>query len=216
MQTELMLSAAGSRNCVSPGLPLENSSGKTITAISGRKCSELLPLLNLNGCLERMSRALFQTLWASTAVSLIWRDSVTPSNRSLFRLVPLTPRTDETGCGLLHTPTGTANQMAPSMGETYPGSWWHTSHGFSKDGKSNGKNGNELGRQVNQNQWPTATATDWKRTPITSYYAMKPLTHGTPDTLGQAVCREEKTKSGSLNPHFVNWLMGYPKDWMDE
>jgi site-specific DNA-cytosine methylase len=36
------------------------------------------------------------------------------------------PRTDEIESGLLHTPTATANQMAPSMRSRDAGSWWAT------------------------------------------------------------------------------------------
>lgn len=51
-----------------------------------------------------------------------------------------------------------------------------TPHGFSKDGKSNGPSGNELGRAVNK--------------------------------LGDA-------NGGSLNPDWVEWLMGWPIGWTD-
>jgi hypothetical protein len=52
---------------------------------------------------------------------------------------------------------------------------WPTPHGFSKDGRSNGPSGNELGRAVNQNG----------------------------------------TNGGSLNPPWVEWLMGWPIEWTD-
>jgi len=55
--------------------------------------------------------------------------------------------------------------------------FWPTPHGMSKDGKSNGPSGNELGRAVNQ--------------------------------------REEKSNGGSLNPPWVEWLMGWPIGWTD-
>lgn len=45
-------------------------------------------------------------------------------------------------------------------GATDSGSW-PTPHGFSKDGRSNGPSGNELGRSVNQ--WPTPSRTDGER-----------------------------------------------------
>lgn len=86
---------------------------------------------------------------------------------------------------------------------------WPTPHGFSKDGKSNGPSGNELGNAVNRSLWPTPTAMN--------------------DTGGPALCKwggsrsREKLKSmttpeelnGSLNPEFVEWLMGYPFGWTD-
>lgn len=59
------------------------------------------------------------------------------------------------------TPTATANQLSPSMAK-HPGcrEWWPTPHGFSKDGKSNGPSGNELGRAVNQSLWPTPRSSE--------------------------------------------------------
>ncbi len=53
---------------------------------------------------------------------------------------------------------------------------WPTPHGFSKDGKSNGPSGNELGRAVNKMQ---------------------------------------DANGGSLNPDWVEWLMGWPIGWTD-
>ena len=52
---------------------------------------------------------------------------------------------------------------------------WTTPHGFSKDGKTNGPSGNELGRAVN----------------------------------------EAGSSGGSLNPTWVEWLMGWPLGWTD-
>lgn len=47
--------------------------------------------------------------------------------------------------------------LAHLTGETASG-LWPTPHGFSKDGKSNGPSGNELGRAVNRSLWPTPSA----------------------------------------------------------
>lgn len=43
--------------------------------------------------------------WASMMCYLTWKRSATPQGRLLFRLVPSTPRTGETGFGLWGTPT---------------------------------------------------------------------------------------------------------------
>jgi hypothetical protein len=43
------------------------------------------------------------------------------------------------------------------------GRLWPTPHGFSKDGKSNGPSGNELGRAVNQRLWPTPSANNYEQ-----------------------------------------------------
>ena len=48
----------------------------------------------------------------------------TPQGRLLFQLAPSMLPTNETESGLLHTPTATGNQDAPSMRDK--GSWWAT------------------------------------------------------------------------------------------
>lgn len=79
---------------------------------------------------------------------------------------------------------------------------WPTPHGFSPDGKSNGPSGNELGRAVNQSlRLATPTARDWKSgkaSEATHSRNSRPLS----EQIG-----------GSLNPDWVELLMGWPKGW---
>src|SRR5690242_18129952 len=71
---------------------------RKMTATSGRKCADLLRKSDRLGSLLK---TLLVTLpWGSTKCLLTWRPLVTPSRRLLFRLVPLTPDTGETGSGL--------------------------------------------------------------------------------------------------------------------
>lgn len=79
---------------------------------------------------------------------------------------------------------------------------WPTPHGMSKDGKSNGPSGNELGGAVNRSLMvPTPTSRDWK------------------SGKASAATRERNSRplsehvGGSLNPTWVEWLMGYPTGW---
>jgi hypothetical protein len=85
-------------------------------------------------------------------------------------------------------------------------SMWPTCHGFSKDGKSNGPSGNELGRAVNRSLWPTPKSQDWKD-------GTSPGAYNRPaeSDLGKVVGPTKA--SGSLNPAWVEWLMGYPDGW---
>lgn len=64
---------------------------------------------------------------------------------------------------------------------------------------------------------PTPTATDWKRTPVTNYYAFRPITHNQVDTLSQFVARSCQCgkKNHRLEPLFVERLMGFPTGWTD-
>lgn len=81
---------------------------------------------------------------------------------------------------------------------------WPTPHGFSKDGTSNGPSGNELGRAVNQSLWPTPTTGAALGKWGGSGARAKMRTMVTPEEL-----------NGSLNPTWVEWLMGWPLGWSD-
>ena len=60
--------------------------------------------------------------------------------------------------------------------------------------------------------WPTATARDYKggRMPETLAKAGRNETNSLPDAVNA-----QMGKTGSLNPQWVEWLMGYPEGWTD-
>lgn len=103
-----------------------SSEARRMTVTSGRKWLALLQSYNLNGLLARTCEVLLVNQWGSSAAFLTWNASATKPRHLLFQLAPSMPRTGEIGSGLLHTPTSTANQMAPSMKSRDPGSWWAT------------------------------------------------------------------------------------------
>jgi hypothetical protein len=92
---------------------------------------------------------------------------------------------------------------------------WPTPHGFSKDGKSNGPSGNELGRAVNQRQmWPTPQASDNRdRGNLSDPSIQRRIKMGKQINLSMQV--KETAHGGSLNPTWVEWLMGWPLAWTD-
>jgi len=114
---------------------------------------------------------------------------------------------------------------------------WPTPHGFSADGRSNGPSGNELGRAVNRSLWPTPTATEGTRgnkpprpwdtgVPLAQMVALYPTPRATDGTKGLrtpegAAAEVARNKGpdlgavvgGSLNPEWVEWLMGFPPNW---
>jgi hypothetical protein len=88
---------------------------------------------------------------------------------------------------------------------------WPTPHGFSKDGRSNGPSGNELGRAVNKS-FPTPVSTSQSG-------GRKGLDGGSHARArlvqdhGEQAMKE--LTGGSLNPTWVEWLMGWPIEWTD-
>ncbi|BBO84500.1 hypothetical protein DSCO28_50660 [Desulfosarcina ovata subsp. sediminis] len=115
---------------------------------------------------------------------------------------------------------------------------WPTPHGFSQDGKSNGPSGNELGRAVNRSiPTPTSsmmTMADMEQakysgnggkrpsykdakfpTPAARDYRSpnkKPYSERGGGKKGEQL---PNAVGGSLNPPWVEWLMGWPIGWTD-
>lgn len=85
---------------------------------------------------------------------------------------------------------------------------WPTPHGFSKDGKSNGPSGNELGRAVNR-AFPTPLARDAHNR---SGQAKRYLEQGRVNLQDRMAADGIR---GSLNPTWVEWLMGWVLGWTD-
>jgi hypothetical protein len=136
----------------------------------------------------------------------IWPRSGTTHNGIAYQRQPSAPRTSATEYSLsLHetmewTPTATANQMAPSMRQRNPGlRLWPTP--TTKDRSQeppNRKGGISLGTAARL--WPTPVARDHKGV-------------GMKGQLPTTVWQSEG--SGSLNPEWVEWLMGFPIGWTD-
>tara|TARA_E500000178_G_scaffold130150_1_gene129995 strand:+ start:1072 stop:1779 length:708 start_codon:yes stop_codon:yes gene_type:complete len=202
---------------------------RKMTAISGRK---YFPLFKQSGQLGAFSRMFLDTLaWASTRCYLTWKPKATPAGRLLFQLAPSMPRTDETESGLWRTPLaadGTHNHcLAPSVleGRTTmtltnqvkggQAGFWATPR--TTDGTGGPNKLDEKGRRISQTNpdlvfgakladqvkmWPTPTAQDAKNNGGESQHERntKPL---------------NAEVGGSLNPQWVEWLMGYPEGWTD-
>ena len=171
----------------------EIEEAKMMTDISGQK---YLPLLKQSDPLGQFSKMFMATsLWVSTKCYLIWKGKTTPSGRLLFQLAPLTHPTEETEFGL-----------SQKMWRT-PDTGQGGTSGLLKEGKTHRENGQpiqvRLVDQVNNPKlWPTPTVQDSKNNGGQSQHERntKPL---------------NAEVGGSLNPQFVEWLMGYPEGWTD-
>mgnify|MGYP007100933057 CR=1 FL=1 len=168
----------------SPGVSPGSAAAREMTAISGRKCAELLPLSNLDGCLARMCRALMtRNSWASTECFLTWKDSATQQYRLKFRLVPSMPRTEGQESGLSgFWPSPNLSPESKQLGSNArPGNrslgeaakMWPTAteHGNHNKAGALATSGDGLSTAVKA-LWPTATSNDDNKTPE-AHLAMK-------------------------------------------
>ena len=187
----------------SPGPKPGGNEARQMTVTSGRRWLGLLKSYGLHGSLARTCEDLLTSQWASSAAFLTWRASATKPSHLLFRLAPSTPRTAEIESGLLHTPTSKANQFAPSMRERDAGSWWATPAAADSRGSTGGNQGKSLRTDVRM--WPTPKARDWKDGASAGTQG-----RSSPD-LGKVVGQSQT--AGSLNPTWVEWLMGFPVGW---
>jgi len=188
---ELTSSPGGSP--VSRGVSLEKKRATSIhkTAISGQKWLPLLKSYSLNGSLAKMSKALLTNQWASPGHSLTWRALDTNQHIGFYLQLRSERYTGEIGSSFWRTPD-TGEGGTP---------------GLLKEGKTHRENGQpiqvRLVDQVNSpHLWPTPTTQDAANNGGKSQYERNSL------PLNAAV-------GGSLNPEWVEWLMGFPIGWTD-
>ena len=223
MQDDLFQTATSSQqdthasHLVRPG----SDEARKMTVTSGRK---YLPLCKQSGRLGAFSRMFLDTsVWASTKCFLTWKAKVTPSNRLLFQLAPSMPRTDETGSGLW--PTAVADDTGMRKNKYAQGGtplslavqqpqMWATPTAAISQGTTRPptKGGGSRDLRQDVKMWPTPRASEWKGTgPLGSKSHNHRLEKGYLD----ATVQEKTQVSGSLNPQWVEWLMGYPSGWTD-
>ena len=171
-----------------------SAEAQKMTDISGHT---FFPLFKPNDPLGAFSRMFMGTsLWASTRCYLTWKGRPTPQGRSLFQLVPRTHLTDETEFG------------------SSPKTWATPTAANAKGSTAGNPNRPKAGRDLRTDvqMWPTPTAHNYKggRTPETLAKAGRNETNSLPDAVNA-----QMGKTGSLNPQWVEWLMGYPEGWTD-
>ena len=176
---------------VNPGPQPGSSEAQKMTVTSGRSWLPLLKTYGLDGSLGKMCEAVLTNRWASNAAFLTWKASATAPSHLLFQLAPSMPRTDETEFGFWPTATGQDNAQVRGVGKT-----------------KGTKRGTTLGGAVRM--WPTPTANeDAAGTPAGK---MQGMLGNHPDIRGTT---PEEWSRGSLNPAWVEWLMGFPTGHTD-
>ena len=190
---------------------------QAMTVGSGRRWLELLSVPGPLGCWLRM--CLESSVWNSTRCWLTWNASSTPHGRLLFRLAPSMPRTDGNGFGLWPTMTAadrnghaqTATNRTPGQtgGTTLAGAvrLWPTPKAqpsgpdyarMNRDGSG----GDDLVTAVARSMFPTPTTQDAHN-------------NGSKSQANRNTPPLNAVVGGSLNPTWVEWLMGYPIGWTD-
>ncbi len=180
---------------VTPG----SGEARTMTAISGRKCSESYKRQGQLGSLVRM--LLESSAWHSTKCVLTWKRVDTKSSRPLFQLAVSMPSIEEIESGLLLG--GGAMWPTPSVCGNY------NRKGASKN------SGNGLATAVLF--WPTPTRREYfpPRMPETMKKKNRnPMTNSLGDAV-QHIEGKDYKQTGQLNPAWVEWLMGYPIGWTE-
>ena len=233
MQMELTLSAAGSRDRASLGPQPGSAEAQKMTVTSGRKCYELLKLSGQDGSLARMSEILFRWKWASSVAFLTWKISAMPSKHLLSVLSVSVPRTDVIGAGLWATARAQdAKHAAATEWEL------QTDHAGTRDslrvqvakrglwptpkGSPSGPDFAKMERSPTSGlslptvvaMYPTPTVGAGLCGGTGNFQQLHKLKDE-----GQITEDERRNMSqgngGSLNPTWVEWLMGFPPGWTD-
>ena len=202
---------------------------RKIQDTSGQKCLDLSKNSDRLGLLEKM---LVDTLNSvSTPYSRTWKVKTTPQGRLVFQLLASVPNTKEKESGLWRTPDAYSggsnlNKIKEALAE----------------GHLKRKSGHtiqiRLADQVRESRlWPTPRASaamaektenirnrGTQRGKLEEKVAMMPTPTARDHKDTGANTNYEKAKKkgrlaghagGSLNPTWVEWLMGYPKGWTD-
>lgn len=166
----------------------------------------------------------------STELPLIWKEKTTPAGRSIFRLAPSTRRTSDSG--YIGAPWPTPQAGTPSQnGYNEAGSTDFSRKVDVIVGMRETPNGPRLPTPADACRrlpttaatWPTPTVNDSRNGANATATRNNPCSkHHSGTTLVDATRLSGQTQNGSpeqtakrgvLNPEFVFWLMGFPKEW---
>lgn len=176
---------------------------------------------------------LLSALAELTSFSLVWRRQATPLGRSWWVLGRSERRTGESGfgslLGLWMTPQVAAREGGPTLLEAL-GEWptptaetyGSSNNGCPGDGRTEyATRGKPSLEGMARQGWPTPTASDSKASGASGYSTESGRHQGT--TLTDAIVGPRGPESrntngsprGSLNPDWVETLMGAPPGWTD-
>jgi hypothetical protein len=194
-QMDLPMSSAGAspartsaRPARAPELP---ASGRAY----GSRCAELLARYDPDSSSWRTSQLCLDG--ALTVFSETWPRSGMTRNGTAYRLPPLAPLTAATASGLWPTPN------VPNGGRTIQHAEFKGNTAY-----HNGKKV-QVGLEAAVRMWPTPVARDSRTIKGAQHPKGWTGAKGLCETVGEV----EGTATGSLNPTWVEWLMGFPSGW---
>ena len=219
-----------------------SNKGPVTVDISGLRCFELSKSLARGGLLEKMSKALLtsKTAWSSRLCALTWKEKVTKSGRSIFQLQVSKLPTEEKESGLWLTPSASMREnrsekamkhrvkYRKSIGRTTvpPGNLaeqvqygepttdmkiWRTPDAHCDRGASSKERMEmklERGMPISLNDQVAHPNLMWS-TPV------QDDVHHRKQKYSQGGTALSTQAGGSLNPSWVEWLMGYPAGYTD-
>ena len=220
----------------------EKEEEQMMTAISGQKCLDSLGRSNPNSLLGRMCKELLtsKTAWYSDRCKTTWKVKVSKSNVSLFQLQASVLGTRGTESGLWATPNtmdhlpprskeGTLKlQQGHRKGRTRPANlreqvdpetmkMWRT-----PDAASGGSNLPGIQKALDQGHMkrPSGHAIhlrleDQVREPRLWPTPVQDDVHHRKQKYQQGGTALSTKAGGTLNPTWVEWLMGYPAEYTD-
>ena len=225
----------------SPSALPGSDKARRMTATSGRRLNARFKTSGPLGAFLKMFMG--TSRWASTMCWLTWKASATPRGRLLFLLSPSMPSTEGSGSGLWQTPVADDSVerelgKVNSRGEPKLSAQvklWATprAEGFDA-GKHRGK-ADSLHSQVKLFPTPTASGGGSNKS-ASSGAAIRPTLETmarknlwptprandaekrgnvNPHDKRNGLPSAEDSVGGSLNPNWVEWLMGYPVGWTD-
>ena len=173
-----------------------------MTDISGRRCLGLSKLSGPAGCVERMLLA--TSLWASTRCYLTFKAQVTKQGHMYYRLLPQMPATAVIDAGLWRTPAAANGSQGPKSKAHY------------EKCLKTGESMITLVHQVRHTPklWPTPQASDNRDRGCMEDPSIK-RRQKIGKQIGLSTAVKETRSSGSLNPNWVEWLMGYEIGYTD-
>ena len=163
----------------------DSDEARRMTVQSGRKCSALLRNAAPDGLLVRTLLA--SSIWRSTMCLFRWRVKATKRGRLYFQLVPSVRGTSASAFS--------SSRMMPTPNAAIA---------------SGGGSAAEAARALTNEKRKSGASISLRLSDYAKLFPTPAAQMERGSLIGELM---RQGASGSLNPQWVEWLMGYPEDW---